>query len=55
MQDDGNLVLYSATWSVIWNTPTWGNEGDELTLRDDGTLAVLSSAGLVLWSSPPPA
>jgi hypothetical protein len=51
MQSDGNLVLYSSSWTAVWNTATWGNPNDDLALRDDGTLAVLNPTGPPLWVS----
>jgi hypothetical protein len=48
MQDDGQLVLYDASWKAVWSTATWGNAGVQLVLRNDGTLALTNTVATVV-------
>ena len=49
MQGDGNLVVYSAAGTALWNSGTYGHPGASLVLDDGGTLAI-NYQGTVLWS-----
>jgi hypothetical protein len=51
MQGDGNLVLYTPTWSPLWHARTHGNPGARVDLQDDGNLVLRAADGRVLWSS----
>lgn len=49
LQNDGNLVLYTATGAATWASNT--NNAVKLILQNDGNLALLNSSGSVVWSS----
>jgi hypothetical protein len=49
MQGDGNLVVYSAAGTALWNSGTYGNAGASLVLNDGGTLEIVDQ-GTVIWS-----
>jgi hypothetical protein len=40
LQQDGNLVLYSPSMSVLWSTGTYGNTPLALTMQTDGNLVL---------------
>lgn len=61
VQQDGNLVLYSSTGSVIWSTQTSNSgSGNYLTMQNDGNLVLYTSTNQAIWSiytgkeTPPP-
>jgi len=49
MQDDGNLVMYSADGAPIWNSGTAGRPGSYTMVQNDGNLVVYSSGNSALW------
>ena len=51
MQGDGNLVLYSGSSAVLWDSATSGT-GAYVYLGDDGNLEVEAAAGSPLWGAP---
>jgi hypothetical protein len=51
MQDDGNLVLYSADTASIWNSGTAGQPGSYAVMQNDGNLVVYNSGNVPLWWS----
>jgi len=54
MQTDGNLVAYTSTGKVLFQSGTEPHAGAYLQITDDGVIAVHASAksgGAVLWSS----
>ncbi|MBC8067386.1 MAG: peptidoglycan DD-metalloendopeptidase family protein [Deltaproteobacteria bacterium] len=50
MQDDGNLVLYSAAGAPLWHTQTNGRPGSYLSLDDNGALIIFEGATPVWWN-----
>lgn len=53
MQEDGNLVIYSADGAPLWATNTSGNGNAVLLAHDDGSLEIVSEEGLVVWRPAP--
>jgi hypothetical protein len=53
MQADGNLVSYSSTNTVIWNSNTSGKGTGpyQLVMQHDGNLVIYDSTGAATWSS----
>lgn len=51
MQDDGNLVLYSADGAPIWNSGTAGHPGSYAVMQSDGNFVVYNSGNGPLWWS----
>ena len=51
MQSDGNLVLYTADGTAIWNTHTWNNPGAYMVMQNDGNLVVYNQSNAALWHS----
>ncbi len=52
MQNDGNLVLYSATCVSIWASRTTNNPGAYATITNTGKLLVIGVNGQALFSAP---
>lgn len=50
LQNDGNLVLYSSSGSVLWASNT-GSPGDSLVVQLDGNLVQYSSSGQATWAT----
>jgi RHS repeat-associated protein len=48
MQGDGNLVVYNADWTAVWNAGTGGHDGARLEIAND-ELAVVAADGTKLW------
>ena len=51
MQGDGNLVEYTNTGDVVWDSGTQNNPGAYLALQTDGNLVIYSASGQALWAS----
>lgn len=51
LQDDGNLVLYTASQDAVWATNTNGSNASQLILRNDGNLVLQSASGSILWAT----
>jgi hypothetical protein len=51
MQDDGNLVAYSAGGTPFWATATEGHPAAWAHLQDDGNFIVYDSGNTALWAS----
>jgi hypothetical protein len=51
MQDDGNLVLYSADGAPIWNSGTAGRPGSYAVMQNDGNLVVYTANNTPIWWS----
>ena len=52
MQGDGNLVLYTASGHVLWDSRTNGHSGARSVLQGtDGNLVIYASNNAVLWSA----
>ena len=51
MQDDGNLVVYSAQGKAVWATMTNGHRGATATVQTDGNLVVYDAKGKALWDA----
>ena len=52
LNGDGNLVLYSRSNRILWNSGTTkAGSKSRLMLRADGDLALLSANGVVRWES----
>lgn len=49
MQTDGNLVLYRATATALWNTGTGGHPGAYAVVQPDGNVVVYSAGNVPLW------
>tara|TARA_Y100000389_G_C17127383_1_gene348494 strand:+ start:67 stop:558 length:492 start_codon:yes stop_codon:yes gene_type:complete len=51
LQGDGNLVLYDANGTALWNTGTHGQgvAPYKLVLQGDGNLVLYAANGTVLW------
>ena len=49
MQDDGNLVMYSADGAPIWNSGTAGRPGSYAVVQNDGNLVVYNAGNSALW------
>jgi hypothetical protein len=48
MQSDGNLVVYSAAGTALWNAGTNGNPSAFLILNNGGVLEIVDR-GTVIW------
>lgn len=51
MQQDGNLVLYNASGTAIWDSGTSGNDNAGLHLQTDGNLVVYREDWQYIWQS----
>jgi len=51
MQQDGNLVLYSAVHQAIWASGTRGVPGAVSVMQSDGNLVIYSKTGRAVWAS----
>jgi hypothetical protein len=51
MQDDGNLVAYTANGRALWATNTAGHAGARIEMQGDGNLVVYSPDNHPLWAS----
>jgi len=51
MQQDGNLVLYSAGHQALWASGTRGTAGAWAVMQRDGNFVVYSRAGRPVWAS----
>lgn len=51
MQGDGNLVLYTADATQIWNSGTASQPGSHAIMQNDGNLVVYNSNNKPLWWS----
>ncbi|MEW2255310.1 hypothetical protein [Streptomyces sp. NPDC047869] len=51
MQDDGNLVVYSADGGVLWASGTEGHPGARLEVQSDANVVVHDADGRPLWSN----
>lgn len=53
LQSDGNLVLYTADWKVLWTADTNGKGGKYLFFAPDGNLVLAKNldASGVVWAS----
>ncbi|MDR1032766.1 MAG: hypothetical protein LBL84_01995 [Candidatus Nomurabacteria bacterium] len=49
LQNDGNLVLYSASGTALWHTYTYGKGGGDVKLQNDGNLVIYTIARKALW------
>ena len=50
-QSDGNLVLYGAGGSVLWDTGTWGISAGRAEMQTDGNFVVYDAHGTPVWAS----
>lgn len=50
MQNDGNLVIYSAK-PALWDSNTSGNPGATLHMQSDGNLVIYTKDGTPIWAS----
>ena len=48
-QTDGNVVVYSASGSAMWDTGTHGQSTEVLTMQDDGHLVLYRPDGSASW------
>lgn len=51
MKDDGNLVLYSPGYRLLWSTRTSGNHGAYFAVQSDGNLVVYTANHRPIWAS----
>ncbi|MFD4738448.1 hypothetical protein ACFWNR_06935 [Streptomyces virginiae] len=51
MQDDGNLVVYSAEGRPLWDTGTAGHPGARVVVQPDANVVVYASDERPLWSN----
>lgn len=52
LQSDGNLVLYTASNAVAWQSDTDGTgPGNKLVMQDDGNVVLYGPSNAVLWQS----
>lgn len=51
LQPDGNVVLFSAGYHVLWTSHTSGSNAAFLTLQGDGNLVLKTAGGTVIWNS----
>jgi hypothetical protein len=52
MQDDGNLVLYTAASVALWSSGTGGSGcGVFLAVQTDGNLVLYNSGSTAIWDT----
>jgi subtilisin family serine protease len=51
LQSDGNMVLYSSTWSPLWASNTVGKGGVRLVMQNDCNLVLYTASGQAVWAS----
>lgn len=51
LQGDGNLVLYSPGYHILWSSGTSGSTASFLAMQPDGNLVLYTSSNQALWSS----
>lgn len=53
MQKDGNLVIYTADGTPVWDSGTFGGcyEGAKLILQDDANLVIYAKNGKAVWDT----
>jgi hypothetical protein len=53
MQDDGNLVLYTAAGALVWYTATMNHDPlvAEASMQDDGNFVLYTAADAAVWST----
>jgi hypothetical protein len=51
MQTDGNLVVYSAAGTALWQTQTYGTGAAFVQVQDDGNVVVYTSAPAAVWQT----
>jgi len=51
MQNDGNLVLYTANGTAVWHTHTYGRGPSHAVLSDDGNFLVIVNGGPATWNT----
>lgn len=51
MRPSGQLGLYAAGMTPVFETPTAGNAGATLAVQDDGNVVVYSANGRALWAT----
>lgn len=49
MQGDGNLVLYTSSYQVIWASYTQGRGAYRAVMQGDGNLVIYTQSGTPLW------
>ena len=50
-QSDGNLVLYGAGGTVLWDTGTWGIKAGRAEMQTDGNFVVYDANNTAVWAS----
>jgi subtilisin family serine protease len=50
LQTDGNLVVYTASDTAVFQTGTYGTAADRLIVQTDSNLALYGAAGQVFWN-----
>lgn len=50
-QRDGNLVVYSPGYRVLWQSGSAGNPEASLALQGDGNLVIYWTNGSVAWQT----
>lgn len=51
LQNNANLVLFTAAGNVLFSSATGGSLGTSLHLRSDGNLMLRASTGAVIWQT----
>lgn len=51
LQNDGNLVIYTANDQAIWDAGTRGKGGVQLCMQGDGNLVLYTAAFNPVWST----
>ena len=51
LQEDGNLVLYTAGQEPVWATGTDGQEVATATMQEDGNFVLYAPGGEAIWAS----
>ena len=50
LQSDGNLVMNTGPWAVIWSSGTWwAGSHSYLVMQDNGWLVLYNSSGHQVW------
>lgn len=50
-QGDGNLVLYDAGWTPLWNSQTAGTAAGLVAMQGDGNFVMYDAGGTPIWAS----
>jgi len=51
-QSDGNLVLYTAQGTPVWQSVTYTNPCASIAVTDAGKVTITNTSGTIVWSAP---